>query len=237
MRLILASRSPRRQEALAALGLDFEIVVSRAEESLPPQPDPTDPVPLAAAKAQDIAAHQPDATVLAGDTIVVVDGQALGKPAGPPEARAMLRLLRGKEHVVRTGLALAHRGRLATAEVACPLLMRAYDETEIERYVASGEPLDCAGAYDVHRQGGALVARVAGCFSAVVGLPIAETARLLAGAGIRASHDPAVVCARLYGRACPAARQETAMACHPNPNGSGLKPESLGPYGHDAASV
>jgi septum formation protein len=217
--LILASRSPRRQEAMAALGLAFRVAVSEVEQTagaIAPGADPTDPVPIALAKARDIGARHALAFVLAGDTIVAHEGEALGKPAGPAEARAMLRRLAGATHTVRTGLALLHlrRGFLATAEVASDVVMRQYDDAEIVRYVESGEPLDCAGAYDVHRQGGALVAAVTGCFSAVVGLPIAATAALLRRAGLAVPREPAAVCARLYGRPCPAATPQTAGLCN-----------------------
>ncbi len=212
-RLILASRSPRRIEALAALGLTFETIPSQVEASLPAPVHPADPVPVALAKAQDIAGRHPDAIVLGGDTIVVVDGQALGKPADAAEARAMLRALRGREHVVRTAVAVVAGRRSESAEVACPLLMRAYADDEIERYDATGEPLDCAGAYDVHRLGGALVAEVRGCFSTVVGLPIVQAAAMLERAGVRVPNDPAAVCSRLYGRTCLAAHAATAGAC------------------------
>jgi septum formation protein len=211
--LVLASRSPRRQEALAALGVPFQIAVSAAEEVLAPLADPTDPVPIAAAKAADIAATHPGAVVLAGDTIVVVGGQALGKPASPHDARAMLRQLRGRQHAVRPAVIVQHDGMVTLAEVACPLRMRRYSDAEIDAYVDSGEPLDCAGAYDVHRRGGALVERVEGCFSTVVGLPIAQAARMLTGAGIAIPRDPAGVCTALYGRRCLAGDPATRPAC------------------------
>ncbi len=217
--LILASRSPRRREALAALGLAFEVVASDVESRLGEQHsqgdqlDPANPVPVALAKALDVAAAHPHARVLAGDTIVVLDGQALGKPESPAHAREMLRALRGRTHVVRTGLALVHAGHVRTAEVRCPLAMRAYSDEEIEQYIATGEPFDCAGAYDVHRLGGALVECVEGCFSAVVGLPIVQAARLLAAAGVLVPRDPAATCTALYGRRCLAARTTTAPAC------------------------
>ena len=211
--LILASASPRRQDALRALGLDFQVEVSHAEESLPPQPDPGDPVPIAQAKAADIATHHPDAVVLAGDTIVTVDGLALGKPGVPDVAEEMLRTLRGRRHAVRTGLALIAASGQKTGEVAAPLTMRQYSDDEIAGYVATGEPLECAGAYDIHRRGGRLIASVEGCFSAIVGLPIVAAAGLLEDTGITAPRDPAAVCRRLYGRPCLAENPATASAC------------------------
>jgi septum formation protein len=215
--VVLASRSPRRREALAALGVPFETVVSRAEEHLAPQPEPTDPVPVASAKALDVAAARPRDAVLAGDTIVDLQGTALGKPDGPAEAVEMLRRLRGRVHRVRSGLALAAGGTLLTCEVAAPVLMRPYADAEVERYVATGEPLDCAGAYDVHRQGGALVAAVEGCFSAVVGLPIVAATALLTEGGVDVPRAAAPTCTALYGRPCLAGAPETAERCAPVP--------------------
>ena len=191
----------------------YEVQVSGAESRLSRPSDPTDPRPIAAAKARDIATGSPYTSVLAGDTIVVLDRQGLGKPASPPAAHAMLAALRGRRHVVRTAIALAQGGALVTAEVACPVLMRPYSDEEIGQYVASGEPLDCAGAYDVHRLGGRLVERVEGCFSTVVGLPIVETAERLRAAGLRLPPDPAAVCSALYGRRCLGADPATAPAC------------------------
>lgn len=226
--VVLASRSPRRQEALTALGLPYETVVSAAEESLGPLPDPTDPIPVASAKCLDVAGRRPEATVLAGDTIVDLEGSALGKPDGPAGAREMLARLRDREHHVRTALAVAApshgsggaagpagRGTLTTCEVASPVRMGAYADAAIARYVASGEPLDCAGAYDVHRLGGALVAAVGGCFGAVVGLPVVAAAALLRDAGVAVPADASTVCAHLYGRPCLAAAPETAGRCRP----------------------
>jgi septum formation protein len=227
--VVLASRSPRRQEALTALGVAYETVVSAAEETLGPQPDPADPVPVARAKCLDVAGHRPHATVLAGDTIVDLSGTPLGKPEGPAGAREMLVRLRDRDHQVRSAVAVATPGAalsggpapagpgtLTTCEVVSPVRMGAYTDATIARYVASGEPLDCAGAYDVHRQGGALVAAVGGCFGAVVGLPIVAAAALLREAGVAVPADAAAVCARLYGRPCLAATPETAGHCRPS---------------------
>jgi len=212
-RLILASASPRRQEALRALGLPHDIVVSHAEERLPPPPDPTDPTPAARAKAADVLSQHPDAVVLAGDTIVAVNRTALGKPGTPERAAEMLRRLRGRRHAVHTAVAVHSATTAKDSCVVAPLAMRDYTDAEIERYVASGEPLDCAGAYDIHKLGGALVASYEGCFSAIVGLPIVETCRVLAEAGVTPTTDPAAVCIALYGRPCLAADPLTRPRC------------------------
>jgi septum formation protein len=216
-RLVLASRSPRRQEALTALGVPFETFVSDVELRLGTQADPTDPLPIAVAKALDGAAHDPDAVVLAGDTIVVVDDRALGKPAHPADAADMLRQLKGRRHAVRTAIATATATtrEVMAAEVASPVRMRRYPDDEIVRYVDTGEPLDCAGAYDVHRLGGALVEEVEGCLSAVVGLPVVASARALVAAGIGVPQDPVAICTRLYGRPCLAGRPALESRCLP----------------------
>jgi septum formation protein len=241
--LVLASRSPRRREALSALGLSFETVVSDVESRLGQLPDPTDPIPVATAKALDVLAARPDAVVIGGDTIVDLQGEALGKPDGAGEAAAMLSRLKGRRHAVRSAVAVASAGTppgalasagsppapggaagtapgargaaLRSCEVAAPVRMRDYDPAEIERYVATGEPLDCAGAYDVHRLGGALVQAVEGCFSAVVGLPILAAVSLLQDAGVAVPQGAAQTCARLYGRPCLAQRPEAAGQCGP----------------------
>jgi septum formation protein len=212
-RLILASRSPRRIEALTALDLEFTIEPSEVEADLPPLVDPTDPVPIAEAKARDIVAHYPDDVILSGDTIVVLGQRALGKPVDRADAIEMLRDLRGREHVVRTGLVVASDRAIRRAEVACPLQMRDYSDAEIEQYVDTGEPMDCAGAYDIHRLGGALVATVSGCFATVVGFPIVQAAMMLREAGIAIPRDPAQMCTALYGRRCLALDRATEAIC------------------------
>jgi septum formation protein len=131
--------------------------------------------------------------VLGADTVVVVDGVALGKPADPDDARAMLRRLRGREHEVITGVAVvdARTGRSQATAVVSRVRMGDYAEADIEAYVATGEPLDKAGAYAIQGRGGSLVAGLQGSFSNVVGLPLEETAGLLAAFGVPVSAPPA----------------------------------------------
>jgi septum formation protein len=140
-------------------------------------------VAVALAKARAVAAAlPPDAVALGADTEVVLEGRLLGKPAGPEQARAMLRALRGRTHEVVTGVALVEGGpgRSATAAVTSRVTMARYAEADIEAYVQTGEPFDKAGGYAVQGLGGRLVARVEGCYSNVVGLPVETTRRLLA---------------------------------------------------------
>jgi len=191
--LILASASPRRRELLRTLCPDFRVVPSDLEERLAAGPPRAAAISLALDKARAVAARIGEGVVLGADTIVVIDGQALGKPAGPDEARAMLRRLRGREHEVITGIAVvdARTGRSEATAVVSRVRMTEYGEAEIEAYLATEEPLDKAGAYAIQGRGGALVAGLEGSFSNVVGLPLEETARVLAAFGVAVSAPPA----------------------------------------------
>lgn len=193
MRLILASASPRRRELLAELGLSFEVRASEIDEALAPEaPAPTLATTLARRKARDVADRvhaeegAPGALILGADTLVVLDGRPLGKPASRDEARAMLRLLRGRSHEVVTAVALIEvpGGREVAETVVSRVRMRPYGEAEIDAYVATGEPDDKAGAYAVQGLGGRLVAGVEGSYTNVVGLPLEATARLLRAFGL-----------------------------------------------------
>ena len=191
--LILASASPRRRELLRTLCPDFRVMPSDLEETLAAGSPRAAAAGLALDKARAVAARNGEGVVLGADTIVVIDGQALGKPAGPDEARAMLRRLRGREHEVITGVAVvdARTGRSEATEVVSRVRMTEYGEAEIEAYVATDEPLDKAGAYAIQGRGGALVAGLEGSFSNVVGLPLEETARMLVAFGVPVSVPPA----------------------------------------------
>jgi septum formation protein len=127
--------------------------------------------------------------VLAADTIVVIDGEALGKPSGPEEANAMLVRLRGRPHEVLTGVALvaAETGRAQSTTVVSRVLMAAYSDATIEAYVASGSPLDKAGAYAIQDLQGTLVDGIVGSYTNVVGLPVEATRRLLERFGVAVS--------------------------------------------------
>ena len=187
--LILASASPRRRELLRTLCPDFRVMPSDLEETLAAGSPRAAAAGLALDKARAVAARNGEGVVLGADTIVVIDGQALGKPAGPDEARAMLRRLRGREHEVITGVAVvdARTGRSEATAVVSRVRMTEYGEAEIEAYVATDEPLDKAGAYAIQGRGGALVAGLEGSFSNVVGLPLEETARMLVAFGVPVS--------------------------------------------------
>jgi len=191
--VILASASPRRRELLRSLCPDFTVVPSEVDETLAPGPAAAAVKRLALDKAQAVAARVAAGVVLGADTVVVIDGEALGKPATADDARQMLRRLRGREHEVVTGVAVveAPSGRCDTTAVVSRVRMADYGEADIEAYVASGEPFDKAGAYAIQGRGGALVAGLDGSFSNVVGLPLEETARLLTAFGVAVSEPPA----------------------------------------------
>lgn len=173
--LILASTSPRRRMLLTEMGLDFTVKApTLAEEAL----DTSLPLAealeqLALAKARSVAALEPQALVLGADTIVCKDGQVLGKPADAAEAVRMLTALSGDVHEVITAVALCcgEKGWAGTAHAVSRVRFRTLSAEEIADYVASGEPLDKAGAYGIQGEGGRFVASLEGDFDNVVGLP------------------------------------------------------------------
>ena len=184
-RLILASSSPRRRELLRNAGFGFEVVPSSVDETGAEQDSPAAFAErLARRKADEVAsrfAAQDGVVVLGADTVVVVDGAVLGKPGSAEEAVAMLGRLSGREHEVITGVALAAPGtaRRAVAHEVTRVFFRPLTRQEIEAYVASGEPMDKAGAYGVQGQASRFVTRVEGCYFNVMGLPVALVDRLL----------------------------------------------------------
>ncbi len=181
--LILASRSPRRRKLLEQLGLDFTVQASTVEETVTPGLSPEHIVQtLAESKALDVAASHADALTLGADTLVVLDGHVLGKPADAEEARSMLRRLSGRTHTVYTGLALVHPAsrRTCTAYEATMVTFAVLEPDEIDAYVASGSPMDKAGAYGIQDDLGAVfVRRIEGDYYNVVGLPLHRLYRLL----------------------------------------------------------
>jgi septum formation protein len=176
MKLILASRSPRRQQLLRAAGFQFEVYPSRVEEVPRGGESPEDFACRAAReKALDVAASSLSGSlVLGADTVVVVDGLLLGKPTGPDDAARMLRMLSGTSHHVVTGVCLVRApAQIESLTHETTLVnFRNLDEGEIRDYVASGEPLDKAGAYAIQGLASRFVTRIEGCYFNVVGLPI-----------------------------------------------------------------
>lgn len=189
--IILASASPRRQQLLQRMGLNFEVRTSFFEEraSLAKETTltPEDLAEkLAEGKAWDVAEKYPDALVIAADTVVAADGQILGKPQDEAEAAEMLRFLSGKWHQVHTGLALRHHTaeKEALTVETTMVHFRALSGKEIDFYVKSGEPMDKAGAYGIQGLGAVLVDRIEGCFFNVMGLPLTRLTLLLKEFGI-----------------------------------------------------
>jgi septum formation protein len=182
--LVLASASPRRAQILRSLGLRFRVHAAHVDESLAPGEDPAAAAErLARTKALAVAAGEP-LPVLAADTLVVCDGRSLGKPASPDEAASMLRALAGREHEVVTGLCVMAQGRARSGHERTRVRFATMTDDEIARYVASGEPLDKAGAYHIDGLGAAYVVSVSGSPSNVAGLPARLAVLLLAEAGV-----------------------------------------------------
>lgn len=184
-KLILASSSPRRQELLRQEGIKFEISPPDIPEEQRPGEPPIDyALRLAREKAVKVAAKFPDAMILGADTIVVLDGEILGKPTGAQDAARMLKLLSGRTHQVTTAVSLiAPEKGIDTRSLTTNVNFRALTPQEIEQYVAGGEPMDKAGAYAI--QGGAApwVTRLEGDYSNVMGLPLPLVKEMLRDSG------------------------------------------------------
>jgi len=181
MPIILASASPRRRELLERAGMPFEVVVSPAEEihdaSIPPDRLCEMNATL---KAEAIAAVRPDATVIGADTLVFIDGEPLGKPADPEEARAMLRKLAGRAHNVCTGVCVIFPGgRQCVFHDTTEVTFLPLDDAAIEDYLTVANPLDKAGAYGIQEHGGRIIAGIRGSYENVMGLPVEMVVRAL----------------------------------------------------------
>jgi septum formation protein len=221
--VILASASPRRRALLGLLGVTFDSVTTDGEErttappavvvaALPPAPLPAaiHPTLLAWRKAHAACAEAPESVIIGADTIVVLDGDVLGKPRDAEHAHRMLRRLSGRTHIVYTGLAVLQKenrdwgleidedqgnlqspiSNLQLELVASTVTIAELTDAEIAAYVATGEPLDKAGAYGIQGLGGRLVREVLGSYTCVVGLPLVELHRLLVAAGVVGLADP-----------------------------------------------
>lgn len=185
--IILASGSPRRQELLQQIGVPFVVVKSDAEEILNHADGPRAlAIENARRKALAVAKMHPGRIVLGADTVVFQDGEVYGKPKDAADACAMLRRFAGRRHAVVTGIALVSRdGTCRTDAAETNVCFADMTDEEITAYVATGEPMDKAGAYAVQGRAAAFIPRIEGSFSNVVGLPLAEVASLLKEAGVR----------------------------------------------------
>ena len=184
--VILASQSPRRRELLTLVGIAHVVSPADIDESV--MPDEL-PVPhcerLARAKAQVLAERHPDAVVIAADTIVVLDGDILGKPSDPADARAMIARLSGRTHTVFTAMAVARGGRTESAVEEVAVTFRVLSAEEIAEYVETGEPMDKAGAYGIQGYGATIVERIEGDYFSVMGLGLRRLVSLLERVGLR----------------------------------------------------
>ena len=179
--LILASSSPRRRMLLAAVGARFQVIPADCDESgadaLPPRERVAE---LARLKCAAVAAEHPDDVVLGADTLVLdEDGEVLGKPRDEADARRMLRALSGRSNIVYTGVCVIRGGETRTAVEESTVFFREMSDREIADYVATGEPMDKAGAYGVQERGALFVRRIEGDYFNVVGLPLVLTQKLL----------------------------------------------------------
>ncbi len=182
--IILASASPRRSELLRQIGVTFSVQPADVDETpLPNETAERYVERLARDKALAVAASSPGAMVLGSDTSVVLDGVILGKPADQEEAVATLLRLSDASHQVMTAVALAQGEQCECRVVVTEVQFRKLSQAEVVAYVASGEPMDKAGSYGIQGLGGIFVSGLRGSYSAVVGLPLQETAALLADAG------------------------------------------------------
>ncbi len=168
------------------IGCEFRVVVSDAEElsgdTIPPE---RMAVENARRKAEDVASRgKSDMAVLGADTVVATDGEILGKPKDEADAARMLRLLSGRQHFVYTGIALAYQGKMFEEVVRTSVWMDSLSEAEIAGYIATGEPMDKAGAYAVQGRAAQFIPKIEGSFSNVVGLPLHAVKELLRKAGI-----------------------------------------------------
>ena len=187
MTIILASGSPRRRQLLEQVGLRGLVVrASDVDESVRPGLTPAEMVEeLSARKAAAVVREAPkDGLVLAADTVVALEGAVLGKPASPEEAARMLAALSGRTHQVYTGLTLAGPGAVRTEHEVTAVTFRALSGAEIAAYVATGEPMDKAGAYGIQGLGALLVQRLEGDYFNVMGLPLCRLGRMLRAFGV-----------------------------------------------------
>lgn len=192
MRVVLASTSPRRRELLTLLSIPFEVRSPAFEELLVPGRPADDLVAcFSQAKAHSVAKNDPEAIVLGSDTLIELDGAVLGKPVNLAEARAMLRRMAGREHLVHTAVTVSclARGIETTKLSTARVQMKRFDVEVHERYLATGDSLGKAGAYSIQGSGGELIERLDGDFTTVVGLPLRLVATLLERAGVKVPVD------------------------------------------------
>jgi MAF protein len=208
--MILASNSPRRKELLGWTEMPFNVQPADIDESILPGESPRDYVTrLAAQKAQAAVLQNPGCLVLAADTTVVDRGEILGKPVDGKDAMRMLLQLRGRIHEVHTALVLVDplTGKTQSELCTTPVEMRGYTMEELNDYVATGDPLDKAGAYGIQHAGFHPVVNMSGCYACVIGLPLCHLQRGLRRLGYQPPRELPEVCQRNLQYDCPVSRQ------------------------------
>jgi len=190
-KIILASGSPRRKDLLTQVGIPFEVIVSNADETITGPPDQQVQA-LALRKAIAVQNTRPSHNdiILAADTLVYIDNKVLGKPETPSEAFNMLKSLAGRSHTVYTGVAILHGSEKQVFVDSTKVFFRNLSDSEIQAYIATGEPMDKAGAYGVQDKGALLVDHIEGDYFTVVGLPIAKVGAALREMGIEVWGSP-----------------------------------------------
>jgi septum formation protein len=187
-RVVLASGSPRRRQLLELIGIEHEVQPSNIDETMRPREAPRRHAErLAREKASTVAKREPDRITIAADTIVVINKKVLGKPVDADDARRMLSMLSGREHTVITAVAVARGRKLRSAIEEVRVKFRRLREDEIDAYIATGEPMDKAGAYGIQGYGATIVQCVDGDYFAVMGLPLARLVMLLRDLGVHYS--------------------------------------------------
>jgi septum formation protein len=191
LRVILASQSPRRRELLSLVGIGHEVRPADIDETYLAGEKPAPHAErLARGKCAVIAEREPDALVIGSDTIVVVDGDVLGKPKDEGDAAHMLRRLSGRTHIVVTAVAVAWKGETRSAVEEVNVTFHSLSDDDIAAYIATREPMDKAGAYGIQGFGATIVERVDGDYFAVMGLPLQLLVRVLRELGIRYAFGP-----------------------------------------------
>jgi septum formation protein len=183
-KVILASASPRRRELLSLIGLDHDVRPADVDESLMPGESPR-AYAERLAREKALAVAQRDAVTIGCDTIVVVDGEVLGKPKDSADATRMLKALSGRSHLVMTAVAVAHAGEIVSDVVSVTVTFRPLSDADIADYIDTVEPMDKAGAYGIQGFGATIVTRVDGDYFAVMGLPLNRMVRLIESIGFR----------------------------------------------------
>ncbi len=182
--VVLASGSPRRRELLSHLGIPFVVRPSEADESYAPDQTPEEIVASISRRKALAAQAAPQELVIAADTMVFLDRARLGKPQDEAEALAMLTALQGRRHTVCTGVTVRRGARILTESESTAVWFRPASEAELRAYIATGEPMDKAGAYGIQGLGALLVERIDGDFYNVMGLPLLRLSRMLAAFGL-----------------------------------------------------